>query len=274
MDLTRIKIGTSGFSFPDWKGPVYPEGLDKKEYLVFYEKQLGFHTLEVNSTYYGIMAEKTARAMELKTGRKFEFIVKGFRGFTHDPFDDRITKGRPSIEQAMVNIERFKAGIKPFADAGKLGPILLQFPVFFYPKHENRDYILKCKKAMAGLEMVIEFRNSGWAKQETIDFLRDNQMGYCAVDEPKLPRLMPFVNEVTSDTGYFRLHGRNTNWFNAPASTRYDYLYSEEELRSFLPEIKKMAEKSKVLYIFFNNCHAGSAVRNAQRMRDLMGELF
>lgn len=265
-----IKLGTSGFSFPDWRnGVIYPEGLSQKEELIYYSKELGFDTLEVNSTYYAIISEKSAAAMEQKTGGGFEFVVKGFKGFTHDPFDNRLEK-KPSIEKAMEDVERFKGSLGPFIAAGKLGAVLLQFPVFFYPSKQSEEYMLKCKKALAESPLVMEFRNSGWAKPETFEFLRANEIGYCAVDEPKLSRLMPFINEVTSNTAYLRLHGRNKNWFNAPTSVRYDYLYSDEELKGFIPELDKMADKASKVYLFLNNCHAGSAVKNAMRMRELL----
>jgi len=268
----QIKLGTSGFSFPDWrKGVIYPQGLPQKEELVYYGKDLGFDTLEVNSTYYAIISEKSAAAMEQKTGPGFEFVVKGFRGFTHDPFDSRF-ENKPPVEKAMEDIERFRGSLKPFIAAGKLGAVLLQFPVFFYPSKQSEEYMVKCRKAFDGLPLVIEFRNIDWAKPGTFEFLRANEIGYCAVDEPKIPRLMPLINEVTSGIAYLRLHGRNKNWFNAPTDVRYDYLYSDEELKGFIPELDKMRQKAGKVYLFLNNCHAGSAVKNAVRMRDLLKE--
>ncbi len=266
-----IRLGTSGFSFPDWRGVIYPEGLDQKEELVYYANTLKFDCLEVNSTYYAIISEKSAAAMEKKTGPGFEFVVKGFRGFTHDPFDNRLEK-KPQPEKAMEDLARFKSSLKPFEAAGKLGAVLLQFPVFFLPSRESEAYIVKCKKALAGIPLVIEFRNIEWAKPGTFDFLRANDIGYCAVDEPKIPRLMPLVPEVTSAVAYLRLHGRNKNWFKAPSSVRYDYLYSDDELREFIPELQKMDRKAGKAYLFMNNCHAGSAVKNAVRMRELLGQ--
>ncbi len=266
-----VKIGTSGFSFPDWrKGVIYPQGLPQKEELIYYQKELGFDTLEVNATYYALLSDKTAFAMEQKTSKGFEFVVKGFRGFTHDPFDTRLGEKQPSMDRAFSDIEKFKYSLKPFSEAGKLGGILLQFPVFFYPSKESEAYIINCKKAFEGMPLIIEFRNSHWAKDETFSFLKAYDLGYCAVDEPPLERLMPFKPEVTSDVAYFRLHGRNKNWFNAPSEVRYDYLYTDEELKSFLPDVKKMAEQSKKMFIFLNNCHAGSAVKNAKRMKQMM----
>ena len=90
------------------------------------------------------------------------------------------------------------------------------------------------------------------------------------MDEPKLPRLMPFINKVTSDIGYLRFHGRNTNWFNSSLEERYNYLYSKDELKEFLPEIKKIDMNAKKTFIFFNNCHAGFAVKNALDLLKLL----
>ncbi|PKL91077.1 MAG: DUF72 domain-containing protein [Candidatus Goldiibacteriota bacterium HGW-Goldbacteria-1] len=278
MALSNIKIGTSGFSFPDWrKGVIYPQGLSQKEELLYYSKELEFDTLEINASYYTIMAEKTIAAIEQKTPDNFEFVVKGYRGFTHDPFDTRLGAKKPSIQKAFLDIEKFISSLSPLREAEKLGCVLLQFPVFFNPSAESFEYICSCRKAFKEIPLVIEFRNKSWAKDDTFDFLRGNDLGYCAVDEPKQPRLMPFINEITSGTAYFRLHGRSDKWFNAPMEERYNYLYSDDELSDFIPEIKKMASNAVKTYIFFNNCHAGSAVKNAQRLKQLLkkqGVLF
>jgi uncharacterized protein YecE (DUF72 family) len=266
-----VKVGTSGFSFPDWRGGiVYPDGLSQKEELGYYQKELGFNTLEVNATYYALLSDKTAYTMEQKTGKDFEFVVKGFRGFTHDPFDTRLADKKPSLSQAFENVEKFKFSLRPFSESGKLGAVLLQFPVFFYTSDISKQYILDCKKALKDIPLVIEFRNGDWDRKATFDFLRSNGLAYCTVDEPRLPRLMPFNNVVTSKISYLRLHGRNQNWFNSPSSVRYNYLYSDEELESFLPDIKKMAGESEKMYIFMNNCHAGSAVKNARRLKEML----
>ncbi len=270
---SEIRIGTSGFSFPDWVGPVYPAGIKKPHMLEYYEIKLGFETLEVNFTYYSLPGERTMEAFVRKTSGDFDFVVKGYRGMTHDPFDTRLTK-RPDKAEVKDNFKKFVSALGPLKRAKKLGAILLQFPVFFYPSTENKDYILKCKEWIGDIRTVIEFRNRSWAKKETFDFLRENNLAHCAVDEPKLPRLMPFVNEVTSNTAYFRLHGRNTKWFNVSAQKRYNYLYTDTELKGFVPEILHMKQAAvDKLYIFFNNCHAGAAVKNAQRMKKILEQL-
>ncbi|MBN1824366.1 MAG: DUF72 domain-containing protein [Endomicrobiales bacterium] len=265
-----IKIGTSGFSFRDWMGPVYPKGIKPAEALFYYEKELGFDCVEINSTYYTLVSAKSFEGMEKKTGPDFEFAVKGFRGITHDPFDPRLGDKRPPLNDAEANIDKFIYSLGPLKDKGKLGCVLLQFPVFFEPSEPSKQYLEQCKGKFGDIPLVVEFRNNSWAKPETFGFLRNNGLAYCAVDEPKLPRLMPFMNEVTSDTAYLRFHGRNRNWFNASLAERYDYLYSDEELEEFIPDIEQMEKSAKKTYVFFNNCHAGSAVKNAVALKKLL----
>ena len=86
---------------------------------------------------------------------------------------------------------------------------------------------------------------------------------------------MPFVPFVTTETAYFRFHGRNReNWLKKgiPTSLRYAYSYSDEELREFVPALKEADRQAKKTYAMFNNCHRGSATTNAARMRELLKE--
>jgi uncharacterized protein YecE (DUF72 family) len=265
-----IKLGTSGFSFKDWRGTVYPKKLPLKDALYYYQEELGFDTVEINATYYSLVSTRSFEGMERKTGPGFEFVVKAYRGITHDPFDHRLKEKKPSLATARDNIKKFVYSLQPLQEAGKLGAVLLQFPVFFSPTHENYEYLRECRDAFYGVPLVVEFRNSGWTHPETYTFLRREKIAYCIVDEPHLPRLMPFVKEVTSPIAYLRFHGRNKHWFNVPVSERYNYLYSDQELREFIPDIKDIVRQSKKTFIFFNNCHAGLAVKNAISLREML----
>jgi uncharacterized protein YecE (DUF72 family) len=81
---------------------------------------------------------------------------------------------------------------------------------------------------------------------------------------------MPYLPRTTSEIGYFRFHGRNPNWFNVPIKVRYDYLYSEGELKEFVPDIRGVSQKTAKTLIFFNNCYSGSAAKNAAQMAKLL----
>jgi uncharacterized protein YecE (DUF72 family) len=152
----------------------------------------------------------------------------------------------------------------------KLTCVLAQFPFGFFPNRENIGYLERFRDEMADFPLVFEFRNRTWMKEQTFQFLEKHGVGFCIVDEPKLPKLMPYLPKVTSKIGYFRFHGRNPNWFNVPLNVRYDYLYNERELKEFIPDIKDTSQKTAKTLIFFNNCHAGSAAKNAAQMAKLL----
>jgi len=262
MDV--IKIGTSGFSFDDWKGTVYPLHLKREDWLRYYEEVLGFKTLEINFTYYTIPSHKSFSSMCNKTSGLFEFSVKAHRSMTHETILKNGVK--PEI------LRKFLSALGPLIEEGRLSCILAQFPYSFTFMPQNFDYLKRLKECFIDIPLTIEFRNRSWIKEETFHFLREHLLGYCVVDEPKLSRLMPFHPRLTSALGYFRFHGRNVHWFNSPSSIRYNYLYSEEELKEFLPSITMITANTKKLLIFFNNCHGGAAAKNALMMIKLLKE--
>ena len=79
-----IKVGTSGFSFPDWVGNIYPANIKKGDMLQYYEQKLGFKITEINSTYYTIPSQKSFEGMVKKTSPDFEFTVKAHKSMTHE----------------------------------------------------------------------------------------------------------------------------------------------------------------------------------------------
>ena len=77
-----IRIGTSGFSYDDWLGPVYPAGLPARDQLAFYARE--FSTVELNVTYYRIPDARTVAGWARKTPDEFLFAVKAYQGLTHE----------------------------------------------------------------------------------------------------------------------------------------------------------------------------------------------
>ncbi len=261
-----IKVGTSGFSFPDWNGAVYPIGLRERDRLSFYEKELGFNIVEINFTYYTLPSQKSFMAMSKKTTEEFEFVVKAFKGMTHEIRD----KETGEMIHNEETFKKFKYSLLPLTEEKKLACVLAQFPYGFFPNRENVDYLQRFKGEMEDIPLVFEFRNQTWLTEQIFSFLEKNKVGFCIVDEPKLPKLMTYVPKATSEIGYFRFHGRNPNWFNVPTSVRYNYLYSEVELKEFVPDVKDISKKTAKTMVFFNNCHAGSAAKNAAQMAKLL----
>ncbi|MBI4652599.1 DUF72 domain-containing protein [Candidatus Desantisbacteria bacterium] len=262
-----INIGTSGFSFPDWIGTIYPKSIKKENMLSYYEKELGFKTLEINFTYYTLPSQKALQGMNNKTGADFKFVIKAFKGLTHDIWNER----KEIIDNKKI-FDKFIYSIDPLVKDSKLSCIIAQFPYSFHHTEGNLEYLKFFKDRFGEIPVIIEFRNSDWVTDNTFTFLKNMRMGYCIVDEPGLKNLMPYYPAVTSDIAYFRFHGRNKNWFSVPASERYNYLYSEQELNEFLPGIIKISGKSKTTFVFFNNCHAGSAAKNAITLAKMIGQ--
>ena len=264
----NFRVGTSGFSFDDWLGRAYPAGLAKTKMLEYYESVLGFDTVELNFTYYAMPAPRTLQSMVSRTGKDFCFVVRSHKDMTHDIWQD---EDRRVLKDTSEVFKAFRAGISPLVDSGRLGCVLVQFPVFFYPSPQNYDYLRKIPALLPGVSVVVEFRNRAWLRSDAFRLLEESGMGCCVVDEPKLPRLMPFEPRRTSDIAYFRFHGRNQNWFNASREERYNYLYSAAELEEFVPPLRNVSAGAKTTYTFFNNCHAGAAARNALMMKQMLG---
>jgi uncharacterized protein YecE (DUF72 family) len=253
-----IYIGTSGFKFDDWKGAFYPPELSEKSWLNYYGER--FNCVEVNSTYYRLVHPRTFYFMAEKVPAGFEFTVKAYGGLTHE-----------SGEGGESDFQAFVDSLQPLIEANKFGCILAQFPHRFHNTQENRAYLAEFKQRLGGLPTVIEFRAREWAEQAVFDFLREHGLGYCAVDEPQFKSLMPPIAVATSSVGYVRFHGRNyETWWKGDSKTRYDYLYSEDELKEWLPKIKQLEQQTEKVYVFMNNCYAGKAATNAAQMKELL----
>ena len=169
----------------------------------------------------------------------------------------------------------FLGAIAPLEDAGKLDGILAQFPYRFRAGSEEKAHLEELRHRLGERPFFVEFRHESWARESTYRFLEELGVGFCVVDEPRLPGLFPPVVRQTNDVAYFRFHGRNAErWWDGDNSTRYDYLYDEGELREWAAKIHDTAARTRQTFVFFNNCHGGSAPRNAEQMQALLGEMY
>ena len=250
-----IYLGTSGFSYNDWVGNFYPAGMPKGEWLSYYARE--FDTCEVNSTFYALPKPSSLKAMAEKTGEDFLFCFKANHEMTHQRDDNA------SIFEAFCQV------LEPIITAGKLGCILAQFPYSFGFNRRNWDYLGLFKERLGELPLVIEFRNAKWLKSEVFDWLRHHRLGFCCVDEPRLPNLLPPIAEATTDIGYVRFHGRNSAkwWQHEQAYERYDYSYTAEELSEWLPKIQKLDSAAEKTFVFANNHWRGQAVSTIRQLR-------
>ena len=256
-DGAKIIVGTSGYSFDEWRGVYYPEDLPKGKMLDYYAGD--FSAVEVNSTYYRIPSPFVFYHMANKTPDHFEFIVKVHQQVTH------------KREEPVASMAQLKEALKPLVESGKMKGYLAQFPWGFKYQPLHLEYLKLIAEECAPFPLFVEFRNSSWVRPEVYSFLAAEGIGYCCVDEPQLRGLLPPQDIVTNRLGYVRFHGRNARtWWNSQLGDRYDYRYTREELKEWLQRIRKMRQNAEKVYLFFNNCHMGHAVINAKDMTELL----
>jgi len=253
----NVRIGTSGYSFRDWVGTVYPDGTRASDMLRIYARD--FDVVEINFTYYRDPTPEIFERMLRKVDSDFEFVVKAPSGVTHE---------RDAVAPV---IRSFVTALKPLVEAGQLGGVLAQFPQSFHHDASAVEYLKQLADAfpLDAIPMHAEFRHDSWTGEDVHAALRSIGFGAVNVDLPPL-RALPRPSAVlTNDVGYVRLHGRNADqWHNPNAGgRRYDYLYTDEELGEWSTRIDAMLPDARKVYVFTNNCHKGSSFVNALRLK-------
>lgn len=258
LKTVEVRIGTSGYSFADWKDTFYPANIEKGKMLDHYVRY--FQTVEINTTYYRIPHPAVMHNMVKKAPKGFDFMVKVPQSFTHR---------RTDIDN---DVQAFSEAIKPMAEHGRLAGLLAQFPYSFKFSEDALDYISLCRDAVQPHPLYVEFRHNSWVNRKMYDRLKAEQIGYVSVDEPALNGLLAPDFFTTTNTGYLRLHGRNAaKWWNG-GELRYDYNYSEDELSEWRHKISKSKSKFNKLYVYFNNCHGAQAAGNARSFQKLIND--
>ena len=260
-----ILIGPAGWSYADWRGKVYPEGVGTRfDTLALVAKY--FDTVEINSSFYYPPAPDTAKAWLKRVAHNpnFIFTAKLHKVFTHKR--DRLT----SKDEGA-----FREGLSPLMEARKLGAVLIQFPWSFKNDREERAYLNQLVERFKDFPLVVELRHESWNHPRILQTLEDLGVGLCDIDQPQFANSIKPSAEVTSPIGYVRLHGRNyQNWFRAAANVveRYDYLYSRDELEPWVERIKQVADKARQTYVITNNHARGQSLVNAFEVLALLEE--
>ncbi|TVQ28243.1 MAG: DUF72 domain-containing protein [Spirochaetaceae bacterium] len=258
-------IGTSGYSYADWVGPVYPSGTRPNQFLEHYARRFGF--TELNFTYYRMPTADGLQRIAAKTPDGFRFAVKAHRTLTHD----RDAAWSPRIER---DAERFVDAV--VALGGNDGPsrlhgVLLQFPFSFHYTDATRRYLASLLDALSPLRLFVEFRNTDWSRASVLRELERRSVGLVIPDLPRLPGLPVQQPLLTSDHGYLRFHGRNeATWWTGTNVTRYDYLYTDGQLAEWVEPVRALADRARTVAIAFNNHFEGQAVRNAEAFAALI----
>lgn len=290
-----VHVGTSGWSYPTgkgkWNGLFYPatrakrDGTSRFDELQFYAEH--FDTVEVNTTFYGQPRSEVAADWVRRTPQRFSFSLKLYQKFTHPKmFREAALKSAPGSGGTLLDalaqvtqsdIDDFRAGIEPIAVAGKLGALLAQFPPSFKNSGATRDYLTQLLTAFKGYPIAVELRHRSWsdAVGDTLELLNAFQAAWVQIDEPKF-RFSIRQNALPNVTGfyYMRLHGRNAAqwWRHDKSEDRYNYLYSNDELKEFSETAKAAKELVRKAYLYTNNHFAAQSVVNAVMLKAQMGE--
>ena len=273
---TPIRVGTCSWADKSLVDHWYPRDVKTAEARLWFYTQ-HFSTVEVDSTYYRLPEPEMAARWAERTPEGFVFHVKAFGVMTRHPVrveqlppdlrdavqtDDRGRVDRPPKEFRAEVFARFLSGLEPLRAAGKLGGILLQFPSYIVYRDSSLSYLEWARERLEGHKMLVEFRHRSWLDDEhradTLAFLESLGATNVIVDAPKTEakNLVPTVVALTSPTAYVRFHGRNASTWNVrgkSAAERFNYLYSEDELREWAGPLGMIAGEAEQAFAFFNN---------------------
>lgn len=276
-----VIVGTSGYDYPEWVGEdrFYPPSLANRrpDWLTYYASQ--FPLVELNFTYYGTTSpEQLAkmlsrvqpeRRLSLLEGDyaprpDFGFVIKAYATLTHQI-------GRDWRARAA----QFVSDTAPLRESGRLTGVLAQFPSRFKRTPQTLTYVARLAEALPGLQLIAEFRDPAWFRDDVLRLLYEHGVVMAGVDAPEESKLPRSLEEPEDTTGtpagfaYYRLHGRREgSWWSGDAASRYEYRYHKGQLQHFARRLASgMRPKS---YIVFNNHRYGEAARNARQIEELL----
>jgi uncharacterized protein YecE (DUF72 family) len=274
--LNEVRIGTSGWNYPSggygpWTGVFYPlkqgqaiPGKKRKfDELEYYAER--FNTVEINNTFYRPPAAKTSQSWATRTPEGFEFSLKLFQQFTH------------KRDVTQTDVDDFKRGLEPLAEAGKLGALLCQFPASFKRDDESVAYLTWLLKTFVDYRLAVELRHRSWSDRfgQTIALLNEHDAAFVHIDEPKF-RTSIRQNQLPNITTfyYLRAHGRNAKkwWHHEHKDERYDYLYSAAEMAEFSETLKAVRQIVPKTYAYMNNHADAKSVANAVELKHFLDE--
>lgn len=232
-------LGTSGWSYSDWKGRFYPEDLPQREWLPFHSQH--FNTVEINMTFYRFPKVETLRGWLEKTPPDYKFTLKANRQITHLK---RIKNVKSEVRYFYILADNLR---------DKLGCILFQLPPSITLDLDLlKDFL---STLSAEYKNVIEFRHESWYTEEVYEVLKSHKAVFCIVSSTKVPNTVI----ETTETSYFRFHGLTGG---------YRHSYSDEELKEWAETIKRT--EAEECYIYFNNDYHAHAVQNCKKLNNLL----
>jgi uncharacterized protein YecE (DUF72 family) len=229
----KLRAGTSGYSYKEWKGNFYPAKISASEMLAYYAKR--FSTVEINNTFYRMPSEKVLLDWSAQVPDDFAFVLKAPRRITH-------IKKLKDVGDDVAYFVKTAAVLEQ-----KRGPLLYQVPPFF-----RKD--MPVLRDFLGLlpprsQPAFEFRHQSWFDDEVFDLLRQHNASLCLADADN-ELTIPFL--ATADWGYLRLRRPE---------------YSDDDLRDWAKRVGQQPWKDA--FVFFKHEDAGKGAQFAARFLKL-----
>jgi uncharacterized protein YecE (DUF72 family) len=229
----RLWVGTSGYSYKEWKGTFYPERLPAKEMLRYYAQR--FQTVEINNTFYRLPSAPMLARWAEEVPERFVFVLKASRRITHDY----------KLKNVDESVAYFLTTVSVLGE--RLGPVLFQLPPAL-----KKD-VPRLREFLARLpperRSAFEFRHASWFDNEVYDVLRSYGAALCIADADD-ELTVPFVS--TADWGYLRLRREN---------------YGDPELRDWRARIR--GEGWQDAFVFFKHEEEGKGPQLAAQFAAL-----
>ena len=232
----RLRVGTSGYSYKEWKGSFYPEKIKPPEMLAYYAGRLD--TVEINNTFYRMPRENVLQTWSDQVPEDFSFVLKASRRITHQK---KLVDAGEELDYLM----RTSAVL-----GARLGPMLFQLPPWF--KKDTgclKDFLAQLP---SGRQAAFEFRNPSWFDEEVYATLSDGGAALVVSDQKTADP--PLV--ATAGFGYFRLR---------------DDGYGEEQLLGWAKRIA--GQPWEQVHVFFKHEDDGAGPAMAEQFRELFREL-
>ena len=272
--MREIRIGTAGWSYKDWDGIFYPSGMQRRKQHALEFLAQCFDVVEINTSFYGHIKPELVKlwVRKVAVNPKFVFTAKLHRSFTHSPIAVMEPTSAATIKPNDEDERLAREGLDALAATGKLGALLIQFPVSFKNTSLNREYLESLLRQFIEFPRVVEVRHDTWNNPDTIAYFTERNVAFCNIDQPLIGRSLDATEHVTSPVGYVRLHGRNYDqWFEGEkGADRYNYLYREAELTGWKEKIERIAQKAEVTYVVANNHFEAKGAVNALQLKHML----
>ncbi len=231
----KVFVGTSGYSYKEWKGTFYPEDISPGEMLAYYASR--FETVEINNTFYRMPQSNVVASWAAQTPEHFSFVLKAPQKVTH------IAR----LKNVADTVGYF---LKVASELGaKQGPLLFQLPPNFKKDIGRLRDLLALLPSR--VRAAIEFRHPSWFDEETYEALRGTGVALCAVEneDGKTPLV------ATAPFGYFRLR---------------ELEYTDDELARWVDAIR--AQPWSEAWVFFKHEDEGRGPKLAERMMSRLAQ--